>query len=122
MWNDITEKEWSNLVRDVHMRMAKHVQPYLASISKTDDNTSGMAHGSGVYLELKERVGLLTCHHVVNTASVMGYRIAHLPKAGAYYHAFKNPWVTEPSPADLALTYIGSEVWSQGDRACRRAG
>jgi len=38
MCNDITEQEWHNLVRDVHARMATHVHPYLASISKTYDN------------------------------------------------------------------------------------
>jgi len=116
MCNNITEQNWPDIVRDVHTRMAEHVQPYLASISRTDDNQSGDAHGSGVYLELKERPYLLTCEHVVRLGYENGYHIVHLPKAGGNYFVFSNPWFLEPCPADLALTYIDPGVWSQGDR------
>lgn len=116
MCNDVNEQEWPSLARDVHIRMATYVQPYLASISKTNDNTNGQAHGSGVYLGLREEIGLLSCDHVVSNASATGYRIAHLLKRGDFYQAFKNPWVTDSFPVDLALTFIDSGVWSQGDR------
>ena len=116
MCNDLTEQEWRSLARDVHTRMANYVQPYLASISKTNDNINGQAHGSSVYLELREEIGLLSCDHVVSNAAATGYRIGHLLKRGDYYQAFKNPWITGPFPVDLTLTIIDSGVWSQGDR------
>jgi hypothetical protein len=95
MCNCISEKNWPDIVRDVHARMAEHVGPYLASISRTDDNQSGKAHASGVYLEVKQRPYLLSCKHVLH-AYEQGYRIAHLPKAGGNYFAFSNPGFLNP--------------------------
>ena len=115
MCNNITEANWSGVVRNVHTRMAEHIRPYIASISRTDDDQSSEAHGSGVYLEFKERSYLLTCEHVVR-AYQQGYRIAHLPKAGSNYCAFNNPWFPDPYPVDLALTYIDPRVWSEGEK------
>jgi hypothetical protein len=113
---DINEHNWPDIVRDVHARMAEHVWPDLAAISKTDDNESGKAHGSGVYLDIKTRPYLLTCEHVVRQGYDNGYRITHLPKAGDNYCAFNNPWFYAPDPVDLAITYIDPRVWSQGER------
>lgn len=116
MCNDITAESWPDLVRDVHARVAAHVRPYLASISRTRDNQSGKAHGSGVYLEFQTHPDLLTCEHVVQSGYANGYRIAHLPRAGGSYFAFTNPWIAEADPVDLALTCLDSGIWSQSDR------
>src|SRR5580692_6333925 len=116
MGNNITPENWPDIARHVHSQTAAHVRPYLASISKTQDNQNGKAHGSGVYLEVKERHYLLTCEHVVQKGYSDGYRIAHLPTVGGYYCAFNNPWFFELYPLDLALTYIDPGIWSGGDR------
>lgn len=115
MYSNVTQENWPDIVRNIHTRMAEHVRPYLASISMSDDNQSGQACGSGVYLQLNARPYLLTCEHVAR-ASNKGYRIAHLPKAGDNYCAFPYPWFPDPYPVDLALTYIDPQTWSRGDR------
>jgi hypothetical protein len=113
---NITAENWPEIVRRVHTAMAEHVGPYLASISRTHDNKSGKAHGSGIYVAMKKEPGLATCEHVVRTGYESGYRITHLPKDGGYYHAFNREWLAEPYPVDLALTYIDPAIWSEGDR------
>jgi hypothetical protein len=114
--NDIIDKERRRLVRDVHMRMASYVHPYLASISKTDDGLNGIAHGSGLYLQLRDEIGLLTAEHLLSNEVGTGFSLTHLLKANDYYRKFENPWIGDPFPVDLAVTYINSETWSQGDR------
>jgi hypothetical protein len=116
MSEDITPENWPGIARRVHVAMAKHVQPYLASISKTGDNRSGEAHGSGIYLAMKKGPSLGTCEHVVREGYQGGYRIAHLPKAGGHYCAFNKEWFAQPGPVDLALTLIDPSIWSDGDR------
>lgn len=116
MSNDITAENWLDIACRVHGAMAVHVRPYLASISKTNDNVSGIAHGSGVYFDLKRGPSLVTCEHVVRLGLANGYRIVHLPKDAGYYYAFNKPWYTEPFPLDLALTHIDPAIWSLGDR------
>ena len=67
MGQNITQEPWAEIVRRVHMAMAAHVSPYIASISRSVDNENGTAHGSGIYLDIKDRPFLLTCEHVVHT-------------------------------------------------------
>ncbi len=112
---DITAENWPGIVRRVHAAMAGHVRPYLASISKTNDNKSGKAHGSGIYLAMKKGPSLGTCEHVVREGYEDGYRIAHLPKAGANYYAFNKEWFADQS-VDLALTIIDPAIRADGDR------
>jgi hypothetical protein len=112
----ITPENWPGIVRRVHAEMAEHVRPYLASISKTNDNKSGQTHGSGIYLAMKKGPSLATCEHVVQQGYEGGYRIAHLPKAGGHYYAFNNEWSAVPDPVDLALIQIDPAIWSAGDR------
>ncbi len=116
MCQDITAENWPDLVRRVHTATAAHVRPYTASISRSVDDESGAAHGSGLYLDIKGRPFLLTCEHVVRRGYEGGGRIAHLPRAGGNYHAFPNPWFSECDPVDLAVTAIDATNWSGGDR------
>lgn len=98
MCHNITEENWPEIVRRVHTLMAAHVRHYVASISRSVDNESGAAHGSGVYVDINHRPLLLTCEHVVRTGYEGGARIAHLPVADRNYPAFPNPWFFEPDP------------------------
>jgi hypothetical protein len=116
MNGEIAPEAWPGIVRRVHAAMAEHVRPYLASISKTKDNKSGTAHGSGIYLAMRKGPSLGTCEHVVRQGHKDGHRIAHLPKARAFYCAFNNQWFVQPYPVDLALTLIDPAIWSGGDR------
>ena len=99
MCQTITEENWPTVVQQVHREMAEHVRPLLACISRSGDNVSGTAHGSGVYLDIKNRPFLLTCEHVVRKGYANGGRIAHLPKRGGYYHVFPNPWFFDLIPS-----------------------
>jgi len=116
MCQNATEENWADVVRRVHKEMAEHVRPFLASISRSEDNVNGKAHGSGVYLDIGGKPYLLTCEHVVATGLANGGRIAHLPKADDFYHAFPNPWFYEPDPVDLAVTRVSEKSWSGTDR------
>jgi len=80
MCHGIAEEDWPDVVRHVHKEMADHVRPNLASISRTEDNVSGKAHGSGGYVDIKGTPYLLTCEHVVREGYEKGGRIAHLPR------------------------------------------
>src|ERR1700722_5613652 len=109
MCQNATEENWADIVRRVHKEMAEHVRPFLASISRSEDNVNGNAHGSSVYLDIKAKPYLLTCEHVVRKGYENMGRIAPLPKLGGFYHAFPNPWFYEPDPVDLAVTRVSEK-------------
>jgi hypothetical protein len=111
----VNSQDWKERVGHIHAEMAVHVQPFLASISKTDDGESGRACGTGVYLELQECPFLLTCEHVARWQGKNGYRLAHLLVPNGLYHAFSNPFLADRL-VDLALTHIASTIWSEGEK------
>jgi hypothetical protein len=113
---DAKDEAWRNDVKRVHRQMVERIRGSVASISRTRDDRTVEAAGSGVYLKLLERIYLLSCEHVVTKGYSSGFRLAHLPRADASYHVFPHPWIKQEWPVDLALTYIDPSALENWDK------
>jgi len=116
MNENVTEETWPVHVHRVHREMTVLVRPSVASLSRTRDRKRGEAVGSGIYLTILNRPYLLTCEHVIRKTALAGCSLTHQPKTGDYYHGFPHPWFMEPSPVDLAVTFIDLASWEVGDK------
>ena len=86
----MTREEWEYLCASVKDHMVAHLQQFLTPISMSEEAGSGVAWGSGGYLEANEGTWLITASHVFSDAP-SGARLAHLPVPGDDYVAITDP-------------------------------
>ncbi|WP_157903463.1 hypothetical protein [Cupriavidus malaysiensis] len=78
----MTKEEWENHCASVTNQMASYVAPFVTPISMSEEQGSGIAWGSGGYLDANEGTWLITASHVFEDVPTGG-RLAHLPVPGA---------------------------------------
>ncbi len=89
----MNQSDWAKLCADVTQRMSKHVANFVTPLSMSKEHGSGVAWGSGTYIQGAQHVWVLTAGHVVKDVPAGG-RLAHLPVPdGEYNVAFGTPEV-----------------------------
>jgi hypothetical protein len=89
----MNQADWNQLCADVTQRMAKHVANFVTPLSMSEEYGSGVAWGSGTYIQGAQHVWVLTAGHVVMEVPAGG-RLAHRPVPdGEYNAAFGTPEV-----------------------------
>lgn len=84
---------WGQLCSDVTTRMSQYVANFVTPLSMSKEYGSGVAWGSGTYIQGAQHVWVLTAGHVVMEVPAGG-RLAHLPVPdGEYNGAFGMPEV-----------------------------
>lgn len=84
---------WAQLCADITQRMSSHVANFVTPLSMSKEHGSGVAWGSGAYIQGAQHVWVLTAGHVVMDVPAGG-RLAHLPVPdGEYNGAFGTPEV-----------------------------
>ncbi len=112
----MTREEWEYLCASVKDHMVAHLQQFLTPISMSEEAGSGVAWGSGGYLEANEGTWLITASHVFSDAP-SGARLAHLPVPGDDYVAITDPPELAKWPVDAAAERIAPIPASSNTKA-----
>jgi hypothetical protein len=89
----MNQSAWAQLCADVTQRMSKHVANFVTPLTMSEEHGSGVAWGSGTYIQGAQHVWVLTAGHVLMDVPEGG-RLAHLPVPdGEYNAAFGTPEV-----------------------------
>lgn len=105
----MTAEEWENLCVSVKDQMVPYVAQFVTPISMSEEHGSGVAWGSGSYLEGNKGAWLITASHVFEDMP-QGSQLAHLPIAGGEYIAITEPPEKAPWPIDAAAARVVSNV------------
>lgn len=104
-----TEDEWNAAVPDVVTRMHSHVTQYATAISKHHGD-HGEAWGTGSYIQLGDRVFILTNDHVARARSP-NQMLLHQFQGDEDMHPIIGDHIAFPLPLDLALLPVDQEKW-----------
>ena len=77
---------WEMQCADVTQRMSEYVSSFVTPLSMSMAQDSGVAWGSGTYIQGPDAVWILTAGHVITDVPKDG-RLAHLPIPGGEYNA-----------------------------------
>ena len=84
---------WDSMCARVTHQMSTYVSNFVTPLSMSQEHGSGVAWGSGTYVQGSDQVWVLTAGHVVMDVPAQG-RLAHLPVPdGQYNAAFGSPEV-----------------------------
>lgn len=103
----MTREEWEYLCASVNDRMVEQVAKFVTPISMSEEPDSGIAWGSGGYLEANDGTWLLTASHVFTDAP-RGALLAHLPVPGNSYVAITDPPELTKWPVDAVAVRVAS--------------
>lgn len=98
-------EEWESLCASVTSRMREHVAEFVTPISMSEELGSGVAWGSGSYLESVDGTWLITANHVFADAP-NGAVLAHLPTPGSDYVGICEPPEGVMWPVDAAVARV----------------
>lgn len=112
----MTTEEWDAICRFVSNEMANHVPKFATPISMTEEPGSGVAWGSGGYLDNDGDTWLITASHVFTDAP-KDSRLAHLPFPDNEYIAITNQPKLARSPFDVAAVGISALPVNSPSRA-----
>ena len=74
----MNKEVWAQMCANVTQRMSQHVSNFVTPLSMSEAHGSGVAWGSGTYIQGAKHVWVLTAGHVVWDVPAGG-RLAHLP-------------------------------------------
>lgn len=77
---------WATWCAEVTQRMGEYVSSFVTPLSMSIQHSSGVAWGSGTYVQGPKHVWILTAAHVI-TEVPYGGRLAHLPVPEGQYNA-----------------------------------
>ena len=112
----MTGEEWECHCASVKDQMVSYVAQFLTPISMSEEHGSGVAWGSGSYLEGNKGAWLITASHVFEDMP-QGSQLAHLPIAGGEYIAITEPPERAPWPIDAAAASVVSNVGGESIKA-----
>jgi Protein of unknown function (DUF2934) len=110
---------WQDISLSIQQDMTDVIGPTVSSLSVSEDGQSGMALGSGTYLNLRGAPYLVTAEHVV--AEARNGIISHLPVPGGYYVALTNQFQRSVWPIDMAMTRVPSSHFAASNKQALNA-
>ncbi|MBD3774168.1 MAG: trypsin-like peptidase domain-containing protein [Rhodobacteraceae bacterium] len=118
-----TENEWNAAIPTVVEEMTAFLRPYRAAIyehhaANGDDQEHGTGWGSGSYLNLGDKVVVLTNEHVA-TVRHQGRTLAHQFDGQDDVRRIVGNHLEYPDPLDLALLPVDMNAWTDPSNQSR---
>lgn len=106
----IPKEEWDSYVAHVTQEMKEFTKPFVTPISKTIDNATGEAWGTGNYITLGQSPYLLTNEHVAEALKT--HSLGHQFRDCETVFRATNPFKVFIWPLDVAVSQIDTRVWT----------
>ncbi len=100
---------WNKMCDDVLQQMSEHVEPFLSPVWKFKEENDVRPHGTGSYIELRNRKFLITNEHVAKYNQTN--RLTHSFHANENIFALQNKFVSLVAPVDVAIGEINGSLW-----------